>query len=110
MVLIPTDLPEPVVPAISKWGMVERSATTGSPPIFLPKARASFDEVFSYSGAAKSSRKNTVSRWELGNSIPITLRPGTTATRADTALMERAISSASPITREDLMPAAGSSS
>src|SRR6201985_2540808 len=38
------------------------------------------------------------------------LRPGTTATRADNALIERAMSSASPITREDLMPGAGSSS
>src|SRR3981189_2510990 len=38
------------------------------------------------------------------------LRPGTTATRADSALIDRAISSASPMTREDLRPGAGSSS
>ena len=38
------------------------------------------------------------------------LRPGTTATRVATALIERAMSSASPITREDLVPGAGSSS
>ena len=42
--------------------------------------------------------------------MPIALRPDTTATRADSALMERAMSSASPITRDDLMPGAGSSS
>ncbi len=42
--------------------------------------------------------------------MPMALRPATTATRADSALIERAISSASPITREDLMPGAGSSS
>ena len=36
--------------------------------------------------------------------------PATTATRADTALIERAMSSARPITRDDLMPGAGSSS
>ncbi len=41
-------------------------------------------------------------RWRCG--------PDTTATRADTALIERAMSSASPITRDDLMPGAGSSS
>ena len=46
----------------------------------------------------------------FGISMPMTLRPGTTATRADTALIERAMSSASPITRDDLMPGAGSSS
>src|SRR6267378_3391341 len=42
--------------------------------------------------------------------MPMALRPGTTATRADSALIERAMSSDSPMTREDLMPGAGSSS
>src|ERR1700710_2632481 len=42
--------------------------------------------------------------------MPMALRPATTATRAESALIERAISSASPITRDDLMPGAGSSS
>src|SRR3984893_16798423 len=42
--------------------------------------------------------------------MPMALRPGTTATRAESALIERAMSSASPITRDDLMPGAGSSS
>ena len=42
--------------------------------------------------------------------MPMALRPGTTATRAATALIERAMSSASPMTREDLVPGAGSSS
>ena len=41
MVLMPTDLPEPVVPAISRCGMRDRSAMIGSPPIFLPSASAS---------------------------------------------------------------------
>ena len=42
--------------------------------------------------------------------MPMALRPETTATRADTALIERAMSSAKPMTRDDLMPGAGSSS
>src|SRR5258708_11781698 len=42
--------------------------------------------------------------------MPMALRPGTTATRADSALIERAMSSARPMTRDDLMPGAGSSS
>ena len=46
----------------------------------------------------------------LGSSMPMTLRPEITAMRADTADMERATSSASEITREDLTPAAGSNS
>ena len=37
---MPTDLPEPVVPAISRCGMRARSANTGSPPMFLPSAMA----------------------------------------------------------------------
>ena len=41
MVLIATDFPEPVVPAISKCGILARLATTGSPPISLPKAKGS---------------------------------------------------------------------
>ena len=38
MVLIATDLPEPVVPAISRCGIRARLATTGSPPMSLPRA------------------------------------------------------------------------
>ena len=57
-----------------------------------------------------SSRRNTVSRVWFGSSMPIALRPCTTATRAEIADIERAMSSASPMTRDDLMPGAGSSS
>src|SRR6267142_4202664 len=41
MALIPTDLPDPVVPAINKCGMRARSATMGTPPMSLPSASAS---------------------------------------------------------------------
>ena len=33
-----TDFPEPVVPAISKCGIEDRSPTIGFPEIFLPRA------------------------------------------------------------------------
>ena len=33
-----TDLPDPVVPAINKWGMEAKSPITGTPEIFLPSA------------------------------------------------------------------------
>ena len=107
---MPTDLPEPVVPAIRRCGMRERSTVTDSPPIFLPSASASRASVSWKSGDSSSSRSTTISRRSLGSSMPMALRPGTTATRAATALMERAMSSASPMTREDLVPGAGSSS
>ena len=40
----------------------------------------------------------------------MTLRPGTVDTRADSAAIDRAMSSANPITRLALRPGAGSSS
>ena len=43
MALIPTDLPEPVVPATSTWGILARSATTGLPTMSLPKPMVSMD-------------------------------------------------------------------
>ena len=110
MVLMATDLPDPVVPATSKCGIFANSAMTGSPPMVLPRDSASLCGDRSKSWLPISSRKYTVSRRWFGNSIPMTLRPGTTATRADMADMERAISSAKPMTREDFVPGAGSNS
>ena len=44
-----TDFPEPVVPAISKWGIDTKSPTTGDPDILYPNAIGkliSMDTVF----------------------------------------------------------------
>ena len=46
MVLIQTDLPEPVVPATNKCGMDVKSATKGFPEIFLPRAIGRFNIFF----------------------------------------------------------------
>ncbi len=108
--LIATDLPEPVVPATSRCGIFARSTMTGSPPIVLPSAMARRCLLSAKSWLASISRRNTVSRFWFGSSMPMALRPCTTATRAEIADIERAMSSARPITREDLMPGAGSSS
>ena len=82
----------------------------GSPPMVLPSAIASLCFEPPKSSVPSSARRNTVSRRWLGSSMPMTLRPCTTATRAETADIERAMSSERPITREDLVPGAGSSS
>ncbi|MNH46156.1 hypothetical protein D3C85_1867220 [compost metagenome] len=37
MVLTPTDLPEPVVPATSRCGILARFTTTGSPAMSWPR-------------------------------------------------------------------------
>ncbi len=105
-----TDLPEPVVPATSRCGMRARSTITGSPPMVLPSAMPSLALAPSNSWLASISRSHTVSRRWLGSSMPMTLRPSTTATRAERALIEREMSAERPMTRLDLMPGAGSSS
>ncbi len=110
MVLIATDLPDPVVPATKRCGMRARSAITGSPPMVLPRQRDIFCVELLNSSDSRISRRYTVSRAAFGSSIPMALRPGMTATRAETALIERAMSSVSAITRDDLMPGAGSNS
>ena len=80
MVLIATDLPEPVVPAISACGIFAKSATTGSPAISLPSDKVSGDLELSYFSERSISLKNTISRCSLGISIPIVGRPGITST------------------------------
>ncbi len=89
--------------------MGARSAMIGSPEIFLPRMIGSVASCPNCS-LVMSSRKETPSRWALGSSMPMTVRPGMVATRADRADMLRAMSSASAITRLALMPGAGSSS
>ena len=37
IVFIQTDFPDPVVPAISKWGIDDKSLTIGFPEIFFPE-------------------------------------------------------------------------
>ena len=39
MALIPTDLPDPVVPATNKWGIFAKSTTMGCPAMSTPKAK-----------------------------------------------------------------------
>ncbi len=56
---MPTDLPEPVVPAISRWGMRARSAMIGSPPMVLPRQIGSLPFIFSKSDEASISRRYT---------------------------------------------------
>ena len=43
MAFTPTDLPDPVVPAISKCGILAKSATTGKPAMSLPMATVSLE-------------------------------------------------------------------
>ena len=71
---IETDLPDPVVPAINKCGILAKSVTIGFPAISFPKAR----EIPSFLRKSKEERisfKNTFSIFLFGNSIPMAFLP-----------------------------------
>ena len=52
-----TDLPDPVVPAINRWGIEDKSPTIGLPEILLPNAIGNFISLFLKSGLFKISLK-----------------------------------------------------
>ena len=108
--LIQTDFPEPVVPAINKWGIEAKSPTNGIPEIFLPKAIGNLISLFKKSLLDRISLRKTFSRVELGSSMPIVLLPGIVAILADSELVFLAMSSERLIILETLTPAAGSNS
>ena len=74
--LMATDLPAPVAPAMSRWGMRARLATTGLPMTSKPSARLSMDGASWYSALLRMSRRKTVFRTGLGISMPMAALPG----------------------------------
>ena len=110
IVLIQTDFPDPVVPAINRWGIELRSLVIGSPEILLPKAMGSFISFLLKFLSEIISLKNTFSLVVFGNSIPTVLLPGIVAILADSELVFLAISSDKFIIFETFTPAAGSNS
>ena len=111
MVFKQTDLPEPVVPAISKWGILTKSKVEISPEVVLPIARlnslsdsANFSELM-------MERKYTVSGFRLGISIPTDDLPGIGAiTLTRLASITLAKSSDNCTNLLTLTPSAGSTS
>ena len=57
MVLIQTDFPDPVVPAIRRCGIDAKSPTIGLPEIFFPSAIGNLISRFLKSGLFKISLK-----------------------------------------------------
>ena len=110
MVLIHTDFPEPVVPAINKWGIEKRSPTTGTPEIFFPKAICNFISFLKNLSSEIISFKNTFSLLRLGISMPIVFLPGMVATLAEMELVFLAMSSARATIFDTFIPDAGSNS
>ena len=66
--LIPTLLPEPVVPAISRCGMPRRSSTTGSPWMSLPSASVRSDgELWNFSDSIDVAQRDDLAAARVGH-------------------------------------------
>ena len=110
-VLMHTDFPEPVEPAINRWGILARSATMACPLISLPKATVNFDLLFWKASLSSTSRKPTIVVDLLGTSIPTAAFPGIGASmRTPATAILKAISSARLIILLTFTPAAGRNS
>ena len=110
-VLIHTDLPEPVAPAMSICGIFAISVTIVFPPISFPTANVTLDFALINSGLSKSSRKVTVFLFAFGTSIPTAAFPGIGASiRMSDAARLSLISSARRVILFTLTPCSGTSS
>ena len=76
IVLMQTDFPEPVAPAISRWGIFAILEITTLPAISRPTAKEIFDSLSWNSGDSTSSRKETTTFCLLGTSMPTAAFPG----------------------------------
>jgi len=107
-VLIQTDLPEPVAPAISRCGILAISVTITCPLISLPTANAMLDLEFLKLFDSTSSRNATIEFSLFGTSIPIAALPGIGASiRISAAARFNLISSARPRILLTLTPCSG---
>jgi hypothetical protein len=106
IVFMQTDLPEPVVPAMSMWGILVRSAISGSPEASLPRNIGSF--IFeNRSRLLISSRRRTFSLVGFGISTPTVSRPSMFETiRMLTALSWRAMSEETALIAATFVPGA----
>ena len=70
------DLPDPVDPATSRWGILARLASTKPPPTSLPTPMVIGCVLFVAAPERSTSPSVTISRSLLGISMPIALLPG----------------------------------
>ena len=76
MALMQEDLPLPVAPAMSTWGISARLTPTAVPEMSLPRPTIVGLGIFVTSGARRTSPSVTSWRSRLGTSMPIAERPG----------------------------------
>ena len=104
---IPTDLPEPVVPAIKRCGIRSKFAKILLPDISFPNARVRESFLISNSSSSIKSPNKTLSLLVFGISIPKLVLPGWVEILAEIEDIALAISSDKPITLLDFIPAFG---
>ena len=125
MELMHTDLPEPVVPAISMcgilamspmtglpvipaistWGSLAISPTMALPPMSLPTAKATRDRCSAKARESMTSRMRTAVTTRLGTSMPTTeLLLGMGAMRTPPLPRARAMSSARFVSLDSFTP------
>ena len=75
-VFVITDLPEPVVPAIRRCGILPKSATTARPEISFPTAKVNGDVASFQASLSRMPRSRTSAAFTLGISIPTRRVPG----------------------------------
>ena len=104
----PTDLPCPVAPAISRWGILAKSNTRVSLLIVLPIATgSSISDFWNFSAEITECIETTVG-FLFGTSIPIVPFPGIGAIiLIPKAARDKAISSSRFFIFEILTPASG---
>ena len=106
--LMQTDLPEPVDPAMSRWGILEMSASVTLPAMSRPSAAVSLLLAPWNSFESMISRMDTALITLLGTSMPTAALLGMGASmRTPAEARLSAMSSASPVMRLILTPADG---
>src|SRR5699024_9307134 len=111
MLLTHTDLPLPVLPAMSRWGILHRSATWATPAMSLPRAMVRGLVMWRKLWLSKMLRMLTDDRLRLGTSMPTAGLPGMGASmRMSATARFRARSSAREVMRLILTPAMGCTS
>jgi len=111
MLFTHTDLPLPVLPAMSRWGILHRSATWATPAMSLPRAMPKGEVMRRKLWLSNTLRMDTALRLWLGTSMPTAGLPGMGASMRTSATARfKAMSSANEVMRLILTPAMGCTS
>ena len=111
MLFTHTDLPLPVLPAMSRWGILHRSVTCATPAMSLPRAMPSGEVMRRKLWLSKMLRMETAVFLWLGTSMPTAGLPGMGASmRTPRAARFMAMSSARLVILDSFTPCSSGNS